>query len=253
MAKSKNSNSNDLAEEPVDVVEGKKVDVEPDFDGDKKDKDKKVLADMPDTGPLTMPADGGDEPVRLYLKQIGRVKLLKSDQELWLAVRMAALIRMDGLQEGRGKNKGTDTLYEAHLALFDDLRTSWKRLLEDAKRMKESAPDLTSVLEESIRLRETWYGEDSSYIRGWLNNGLWGTDPAWEGVARTGLEAMQGLYAMPRELQEKLRARLAKVKGLPTKQTYKRWLPETDALKAEHEDLVALADEAQKALIRAFV
>ena len=124
MAKSKNSNSNDLAQEPVDVVEGKKVDVEPDFNGDKKDKDKKVLADMPETGPLSMPADGGDDPVRLYLKEIGRVKLLKSDQELWLAVRMAALIRMDGLQEGRGKQKGNDSLYEAHLALFDDLRTS---------------------------------------------------------------------------------------------------------------------------------
>ena len=250
MAKSKNSNSNDLAQEPVDVVEGKKVDVEPDFNEDMKDKDKKVLAEMPETGPLNMQADGGDDPVRLYLKEIGRVKLLKSDQELWLAVRMAARIRMDGLQEGRGKQKGKDSLYEAHLALFDDLRTSWKRLLEDAKRMKQAAPDLSSVLEESIRLRETWYGEESSYIRGWLNNGLWGTDPAWEGVARTGLEAMQGLYAMPRELQAKLQARLAKVKGLPTKQTYKRWLPEPDALIAEHEDLEALADEAQKALIR---
>ena len=101
MAKSKNSNSNDLAQEPVDVVEGKKVDVEPDFNEDMKDKDKKVLAEMPETGPLNMQADGGDDPVRLYLKEIGRVKLLKSDQELWLAVRMAARIRMDGLQEGR--------------------------------------------------------------------------------------------------------------------------------------------------------
>ncbi|MEE9216566.1 MAG: RNA polymerase sigma factor RpoD [Anaerolineales bacterium] len=251
MAKSKNSNSNDLAPEPVDVIEGQEVDVEPDFNGDKKDEAKKVLADMPETGPLTMSADSGDDPVRLYLKEIGRVKLLKSDQELWLAVRMAALIRLDGLREGRGKKEGENSLYEAHLALFDDLRTSWKRLLEDAKRMKESAPQLSSVLEESIHLRETWYGEASSYIRDWLDNGLWGTDPAWEGVARTGLEAMQGLYAMPRELQGKLQERLGKVKGLPTKQTYQRWLPEPEALEVEYSDLAALADEAQKALIRA--
>lgn len=251
MAKSKSSNSKDLAQEPVDVIEGKQVDVEPDFNGDRKDEAKKVLADMPETGPLSMPIDSGDDPVRLYLKEIGRVKLLKSDQELWLAVRMAALIRLDGLREGRGKKKGKNSLHEAHLALFDDLRTSWKRLLEDAKRMKEPAPELSSVLEESINLRNTWYGETPSYIRGWLNNGLWGTDPAWEGVARTGLEAMQGLYAMPRELQEKLQGRLDKVKGLPTKQTYQRWLPEPEALEAEYDDLAALADEAQKALIRA--
>ena len=65
MTKPKNSKSKDLAQEPVDVVEGKKMDVEPDLNGDKKDKDKKVLADMPETGPLTMPVDGGDDPVRL--------------------------------------------------------------------------------------------------------------------------------------------------------------------------------------------
>ena len=242
---------NDLAPEPVDVVEGKKVDVEPDLNGDNKDEAKQVLAEMPETGPLTMPADSGDDPVRLYLKEIGRVKLLKSDQELWLAVRMAALIRLDGLREGRGKKNGQDSLHEAHLALFDDLRTSWKRVLEDAKRMKQSAPELASLLEESIHLRNTWVAEPPSYIRGWLNNGLWGTDPAWEGVARITLEGMQGLYAMPRELQIKLQDRLEKVKGLPSKQTYQRWLPEPEELNADYDELARLSDEAQKALIRA--
>ncbi|MFQ5943059.1 MAG: RNA polymerase sigma factor RpoD [Anaerolineales bacterium] len=198
-----------------------------------------------------MPADSGDDPVRLYLKEIGRVQLLTSDQELWLAVRMAAQHRLDGLREGRGKKSGKGSLPEAYLAQLDDLRTSWKRLLEDAKRMKEAEPDLASLLEESIQLRDTWQSEDASYVRNWLDNGLWGTDPAWEGVARTALEAMQGLYAMPKELQEKLQSRLDKVKGLPTKRTYQRWLPESKALKAEYSELSALADEAQRALIRA--
>ncbi|MFQ5923334.1 MAG: sigma-70 family RNA polymerase sigma factor [Anaerolineales bacterium] len=117
--------------------------------------------------------------------------------------------------------------------------------------MKESEPELPSLLEESIQLRSSWYGGTPSYIRKWLDNGLWGTDPAWEGVARTALEAMQGLYAMPKELQDKLHGRLGKVKGLPTKRTYHRWLPEPKELTAEYSDLEALAEEAQKALIRA--
>jgi len=251
MAKSKNIESDDPAPEPVDVIKGETMDVEPDLNGDNIEEAKQVLAKLPETGPLSLPADSGDDPVRLYLKEIGRVKLLSSDQELWLAVRMAALIRLDGLREGRGTKKGKGSLLDAHLALFDDLRTSWKRLREDAKRMKESEPELAAVLEESIRLRNNWNADAASYIRGWLDNGLWGTDPAWEGIARTGLEAMQGLYAMPRELQEKLNQRLGKVKGLPSKQTYQRWLPEPKALELEYSDLAALADEAQKALIRA--
>jgi RNA polymerase primary sigma factor len=255
MVKAKNAKSatksKKIAAEPVDVVEGETVDVEPDFNGDVKPEAKQVLADLPETGPLSLPADSGDDPVRLYLKEIGRVELLSSDQELWLAVRMAALHRLDGLRQGRGKKSGQGSLLEGHLDLFDDLRTSWKRLLEDAKRMKESDPELSSLLEESVQLRNSWSGDESSYIRGWLDNGLWGTDPAWEGVARTALEAMQGLYAMPRELQEKLKGRLAKVKGLPTKRTYQRWLPTPKELSAEQSDLVALADEAQRALIRA--
>ena len=255
MAKTKNAKpnakSNDLAPEPVDVVEGETLDVEPDFNGDNKDEAKQVLADLPETGPLSMPADSGDDPVRLYLKEIGRVKLLTSDQELWLAVRMAALLRLDGLRQGRGKKSGEGSLLEAHLDQFDDLRTSWKRLLEDAKRINESEPELSSLLNESIHLRSTWQREPHSYIRSWLDNGLWGTDPAWEGVARTALEAMQGLYAMPKELQGKLHERLGKVKGLPTNRTYQGWLPEPKELEAEYSDLVALADEAQKALIRA--
>ena len=251
MPNQKNSKSRELAPEPVDVIDGEILDVEPDFDGDQKDEAKKVLADLPETGPLALPADSGDDPVRLYLREIGRVKLLKSAQELWLAVRMAARLRLDGLREGRGKKSGKDSLFEAHLALFDDLRTSWKRLLEDAKRMKESEPELSSFLEESIQLRNTWSAENHSYIRNWLNNGLWGTDPAWEGVARTALEAMQGLYAMPRELQAKLLSRLAKVKGFPSKQTYQSWLPDPKELDEEYSDISALAEEGQKALIRA--
>jgi RNA polymerase primary sigma factor len=50
---------------------------------------------------LTSALELADDPVRLYLKEIGRVELLGPDQELWLAVRMEAARRFDLLSAGR--------------------------------------------------------------------------------------------------------------------------------------------------------
>jgi len=250
MAKAKRSNDEDL--ESPDLVEDESVDIEPDFNEKKsKEEAEQVLAELPETGPLSMPPETSDDPVRLYLKEIGRVDLLSSDQEMWLAVRMAAVERLKGLMLGRAQKSDEAPLTAGHLALFDDLRTGWKRLNEDSKRMGETEPDIGLTLAEALQLRQTWESDERSYLRDWLNNGLWGTDPAWEGVARNALEVLMALYAMPNELKEKLAGRLEKVKGLPTRRTYQRWLPDAKALQAEHRTLEALADEAQKALIRA--
>ncbi len=250
MANTKNSANGDL--ENVKIASDESVDVDPDFDEDKgKEEAEQVLAELPETGPLTAPPETSDDPVRLYLKEIGRVDLLSSDQEMWLALRMATIEHMEGLMKGRGKKSDAAPIVAGHAALFDDLRTGWKRLNEDAKRMGESEPDLALILKEAVQLRQTWQSEQPSYLRDWLDNGLWGTDPAWEDVAKAALGVMLALYAMPAELADKLAARLEKVKGLPTKRTYLRWLPEAKPLKAEYQQLLDLADEAQKALIRA--
>ena len=37
----------------------------------------------------------GEDPVRLYLKEIGSIELLASDQEFWLATRLDAAQRLD--------------------------------------------------------------------------------------------------------------------------------------------------------------
>jgi RNA polymerase primary sigma factor len=257
MAKSKNKKKPTDGVEPkeldqAEMIESEAVDIDPDLNGQSsKEQAEKVLAKLPETGPLKMPLETSDDPVRLYLKEIGRVELLSSDQEMWLAVRMAAVDRLTGLMQGRAKKSKEAPLVAGHAALFDDLHTGWKRLNEDAKRMGESEPELGLILQEAGLLRQTWESEEASYLRDWLDNGLWGTDPAWEGVARNALEVLQALYAMPDDLKDKLSSRLEKVKGLPTKRTYQRWLPDSDGLKSEHTRLEALSEEAQRALIRA--
>jgi RNA polymerase primary sigma factor len=236
--------------DPVDVVEGEAIVVEPDLEEDAEaeagsDGDEKGLEK------LSIALELSDDPVRLYLKEIGRVDLLSTDQELWLAVRMEAVNRIDLLRSGRGTRKPAGSLGNVYTILFEDLRTSWRRVNEDAKRLDQPEPDFELILAEAVQLRETWQSPVISYLRAWLNTEMWGTDPVWEQVARNALDVFQVLYLLPGDFQIRLVDRFSKDQGLPAKRTIKRWIDEEVDLEREVRLVRALADEAQAALIRA--
>jgi RNA polymerase primary sigma factor len=250
-------------EDAVDVVGGKSLEVEPDFE-DSEDSDDSDDSDESDDSEedereerksgrqRSIAVELSDDPVRLYLKEIGRVDLLSSDQELWLAVRMEAADRLAVLRSGRAaRRRFTDAEVAVQMSLFDDMRTAWKRVVEDARRLQKGEPDLLLISEEARHLRQSWTSETVSYLRTWLDNELWGTDPAWEQVAHNAIEVFLALYLFPSEVQDRLSDRLSKGNRLPTGRTFKRWLPDPERIKRDGERVAALADEAQAALIRA--
>jgi RNA polymerase primary sigma factor len=235
------------AEDAVDVIDGEMVDVEPDFD-EAQAQQEEVGAEAIPTDTLEM----SDDPVRLYLKEIGKVELIGSDQELWLAVRMAAPRRLELLGKGRASQKSAAaTLVAVQLALLEDARTAWKRVLEDAKRLKQSPPILHLIVEECTQLATDWRSDAPSYLRAWLDNGIWGADPAWELVARNALEVFLAFFLMPLDVRQRLAERLEQGKGLPTKRTFQRWLPDIGELQDDARRVHLQAEEAEAALIRA--
>jgi RNA polymerase primary sigma factor len=193
-----------------------------------------------------------DDPVRLYLKEIGRVELLEVDQELWLAVRMDAYKKLQLLRTNRPARQSNVSVDTAvHRALFDELRSSWKMVLDASKKQKQSKPEFMLIIGEARQLHETWQGTTPSYLRGWLDNGLWGADQNWEEVARCAITVLTSIYLMPENVRNRLANRLEDGKGIPIKRTYHRWIPETAELKASARNIAYLAEEAQKALIKA--
>ncbi|MBN2554845.1 MAG: RNA polymerase sigma factor RpoD [Anaerolineales bacterium] len=131
------------------------------------------------------------------------------------------------------------------------MRTAWNRVCEDSARLNQGEPNLALVLAEAGHLRISWNIDSISYLRAWLNNELWGSDPAWEQVARNALDVFLVLYSLPEEIRDKLSDRLQKGKDLPNSRMFKRWIPDAPLLKEEEQTLILLADEAQGALIRA--
>jgi RNA polymerase primary sigma factor len=238
----------ELVEEPEEGAEaGEAGDLEPDLD-----EVLETEAEEAGQEEAAQPGELADDPVRLYLKEIGRVELLGPDQELWLAVRMEAVRRIAAARPPRpGAKRTLAGLADVHAEFFETLRTAWKRLLEDARRIRQRAPDLHLVLEEGRLLRNSWSADSPSYIRAWLDNGLWGSDPAWEQVARNALVVFMILYLFPEPAQARLSDRLRKGQPLPAPRTFQRWLPDAKELSAEYERLEDNAEEAQAALIRA--
>jgi len=237
--------------DPVDVVDGEAIAIEPDLKEEKVSEVKSAEEEQA-LERISLTLELSDDPVRLYLKEIGRVDLLNTDQELWLAVRMNAVRQLEILRSGRAaRGKKDDELIAVYLTLYDDMRTAWKRVKEDAQRMKQTQPDLHLILEEARQLRQTWASDSVSYIRAWLSTDMWGTDPAWELVALNALTIFLAFYIFPPEAQSRMAERFEQGKKLPIKRTFKNWLPDPNDLREDLDQIKNLAKEAQAALIRA--
>ncbi|OGO18674.1 MAG: RNA polymerase sigma factor RpoD [Chloroflexi bacterium RBG_16_48_8] len=242
----------DSLEESTDVMDEDMTDADPEMMDSSGDDLSSGEDESPGIGEVSLTVEMGDDPVRLYLKEIGRVELLDADHELWLAVRMDAYKRLILLQTSDEVRSRSDSDLEAiYRDLFDDLRKAWKGIVDDSKRLNRQSPDIQLVLEEARQLGQSWQGDSPSYIRAWLDNGLWGTDPNWEDVARNAIEAFSAMYIMPEDIQKRLAGRLANGKGLPPRRTSNRWISDFDHLEANLQRIARLAAEAQTALIRA--
>jgi RNA polymerase primary sigma factor len=200
-------------------------------------------------------ADTSDDPVRMYLREIGQVNLLGPDQEAWLAVQLLATRHISALRKRvtalRPEKAGTHPSVTLYLELYNDLQSEWKHLREMAKRLEQPAPDLCKLLREARTLRTSWQEAGPSYLRTWLERGPWGRDPAWNKVAQSAFDVFITLYLFPAPAQTKLSASLQKRNVLPARGSFRPWLPSPAALEGELRAVEERMHDAHKALIRA--
>lgn len=194
-----------------------------------------------------------EDPVRLYLKEIGQINLLDADSEFRLAVRIEASVRIETFINHIKPENGKEGHYRAlYGAIILDLITSWKRLQEDALRIHHKEyPDLALTLAEAVSLRRSWQSDEPSYLRTYLDNGLWGKDAIWEELVRHAFTVFVSMYLLPEKTAASLLQYLQSTDEMPEPVWFKRRLPDEAALKAEIEAVRKRSEESNQTLIRA--
>jgi RNA polymerase primary sigma factor len=241
-----------------DLLSPDRLEEEGEPDDDALSREEQDLAELVKEEPLdllenpVLMMELSEDPVRLYLKEIGGIDLLDSNKEFWLSTLMDATRRVDILARQHPLVRKGDSLpRNVYRALYQDLETSWKRVLEDSRRFGFNPPDLILMLGEAQMLHNTWDTDTPSYVHAYLDNGFWGRDPLWDSVARYVFTVYTCLYLLPDVLADFLVTHLQAQGDLPTERTFLRHMPADEIMQAELEAVRQRSKDAHTAIIRA--
>jgi RNA polymerase primary sigma factor len=197
-------------------------------------------------------AELSEDPVRLYLREIGQVKLLDADHEFRLAAVIEARRQVLALSRHHKERHTGGHLEEVvyHFAL-SEMISSWKRLVEDARRLKTELPDFSLVLAEAQSLHENWETDTPSYLRSFLTREIWGRGALWDRLAVHAFNLFLAFYILPTSYAGWLLGYIQSHHKLPSVRMLDRNLPKDAVLKTEISNLRARSTEANTALIRA--
>jgi RNA polymerase primary sigma factor len=201
------------------------------------------------------------DPVRLYLKEIGQIDLLSAESEFRLATRNEALSRLDWLRTRESKDNSVQSnLNTVFSQILVDLNQTFGNLqLFYQTNQAIGLPDFSLVLAEAQALRTQWKNDEPSYTRSYL--GIYWNENNQEAES-TRAEVIKGLiqevyafflagYLIPSDTASYLLGFLSKKGKLPTKQTLVKHIPEVEILEKTVSDIERLSDEATTVLIRA--
>ena len=202
----------------------------------------------------TLAVELSEDPVRLYLKEIGQINLLDAESEFRLAARIEAERLIETLKKHLDPRlKGEQRNEALFISVFENLITGWERLKQDAKNFEHGGteiPDLALILLEAQSLRQNWQADVPSYLRSFLDNGMWGKDSLWDGLVRNAFTLYLGLYLLPTNVAAKLKTRFDHGEELPEISFYEEAIQSED-LAHELDTIHWRAEEANQTLIRA--
>ncbi len=212
-----------------------------------RDRERRLPADL----------DVSEDPIRMYLKEIGQVALLEPAQEIWLSTQMAAGEHLRRVRRTlAGDSRQAVTAADVLATIYEHIFDWWHQTEAVCREMNVEIPNVEQLVREAQLLRTVRQNNGASYLRTYLEEGEWGHDDDWSQLAIAVFEVYLGLYMLPESLQGRLVSWYRKRSKLPSaKRTFRTWLARTDPddeQYIENEEAIELqAELAKQALIRA--
>lgn len=170
-----------------------------------------------------------DDPVRMYLKEIGQVQLLDTNRETWLSAQIAAERLLESLtdqlsaQTDRGDG-GVPEPAEIVEAAYAHVVKYWDEVVAGAAKFKVNPPDLKQIINEVQFVADDWDVSGTSYVREYMRQREWGRDEAWTDFGHKLFEVFHGLYLIPYGERAKIRRYYEEHGKCPPAELFHEWL-----------------------------
>jgi RNA polymerase primary sigma factor len=201
-----------------------------------------------------------DDPVRMYLKEIGQVPLLDTNRETWLSTEVAANQLLEGIidklsKPGEVDENGLPNPARVVEMAYQHIKRNWEEVVDGAMAFGVEPPAFLSLVTELVLVTDNWDTEGKSYIREYLRQRDWGRDELWTELARRLFDVFQGLYLVPLPELAQMKTFYKQHNELPPMETFQAWLysdEETiDELHDFFDRIEQRAETAAEALTRA--
>lgn len=200
-----------------------------------------------------------DDPVRMYLREIGRVPLLEPHQEMWLATKREASVYLSNLRSSLSRSNGRDaTVAEIVAALYEALGTAWEAVKENCVRLNLTPPDLIALADEARAIRHELLPSISSYLHSFLAQTGWSEaedmgDSWWTSLTNPLFDILIVLYLLPDPVLQLITEEWRDHQQLPpvSKVTSLVQPDEEEEIEALWSSLEAHGEEARQLLARA--
>lgn len=188
-----------------------------------------------------------EDPVRLYMREIGEIDLLRVDDEFWLSSRIKAQELVEELSNALPENNREDypalmvDIFRLMLAINADL----KRM---TKKMRVNQPDICQMLQETQKLRQNWHVGQPSYLRHYLEVNFWSAEQKQIAQVKQIYRLFLCLYLLPLELSIALLETLQRKVKMPGIAFLRGNMPDEQVLHANFIDINLRNGEASQIL-----
>ncbi len=188
-----------------------------------------------------------EDPVRLYMREIGRIDLLEADDEFWLSSRMKAQDLVEEL-EGQQATPSQENKKPLMLAVIDALLEANSKVKALSAQAKVQPPEVSRMLIETQMMRQSWQMDEPSYLRDYFERTFWTPNNKQTDLIKNIFRVYLCLYLLPPELSQKTQMALLRKHKLPLSLFFRSNLPPNEVLQANFIEMNLLNGESNQVL-----